>query len=155
MLAEEPEPIGLTAFAEKLTQKSVVQIKETRAQAKSLQSSLSTQSISLLKDYKNLVRVIDVAKNQTFKWGLAKFAMHAQIRFETDVGKSLRSKLKGVWEMESLGEGVVAYLGSEACDLIKGILDIDKPNKDKKNKKKPIAAAQAAEGDPAKSRRQV
>lgn len=155
MLAEEPEPIGLTVFAEKLTQKSVVQIKETRAQAKSLQSSLSTQSISLLKDYKNLVRVIDVAKNQTFKWGLAKFAMHAQIRFETDVGKSLRSKLKGVWEMESLGEGVVAYLGSEACDLIKGILDIDKPNKDKKNKKKPIAAAQAAEGAPAKSRRKM
>ena len=132
LLLDESVPLSMEECQSSMTQSHVRDIKAARADVKAHQESLDVKLISKIPDYDKVSQSMDLAKHQTFKWGLGKFAVNPEIRFQTDVGKKLRAKLQDVWAMESLDSAVVEYMGQEACDLIKDILSVDKKDAGKK-----------------------
>jgi len=142
MVDETKGPVPLERFPGLLTQKSIKAIKTLRAEAKAVQASMRKASADMLPDHGDLLKTIEMAKFQTFKWGLAKFMTCPDIKLQTDAGRSLRSKLGEVWGMESLDDGVAAYLGKENCAAIKELIQFDK----KFDKKEKAKASKCQEG---------
>ena len=128
LVAEDPrEPIAITDFHSELSQKDVRAIKELRAQSKETLKSMSKRMVdasgALVLECETAT---ELAKCQTFKWGLAQFLSKAEIKFQTEVGRTLRAKLKEVWEMDSLDAGVLEYLGKDVRVMVKDIIGMDK-----------------------------
>ena len=161
VLVQETAEQNLESFTGLLNLKKVQDIRKYRQEAKTQRAQLPPALLQQMENLAELDHTLDLAKYQTFKWGLAMFMCHKDTRATNDSGKDLRQNLKGLWDKHSTDQGFVAYFGKQAMEEVKEILAIKaltaKAAKAGKAGKAPAARAQAPEAatPPAKKGRKA
>ena len=161
VLVQETAEQNLESFTGLLNLKKAQDIRKYRQEAKTQRAQLPPALLQQMENLAELGHTLDLAKYQTFKWGLAMFMCHKDSRATNDSGKDLRHSLKGLCDKHSTDQGFVAYFGKQAMEEVKEILAIKaetaKAAKAGKAGKAPAARAQAPEAakPPAKKGRKA
>jgi hypothetical protein len=124
-IVDETAAVELDKFKGMLDQKKVGIIKDLRVSAKRARSKLRTSVLEGIPDLAKMDELMELAKHQTFKWGLAMFMFHKNINDKNDAGQELRKSVKSLWIMHSTDEAFKKYFGDAAEKLVKNIIIID------------------------------
>ena len=62
--------------------------------------------------------LLEIVKLQTIKWGLVSFLTNSEIAADNVRGHTLRTKLKGIWQLHLLDASVTSYLGEAMGEQI-------------------------------------
>jgi putative cell wall-binding protein len=132
----EQNRLSFAELAPKLTQKTIQSVKASRLSLKDLFGMLSgAQQAELAHEQE----IMNDAKHQSFKWGLAKFMAHPSIRFLTQEGQKLRASLKDIWEVCNKDQQFLKYLGEEMKLEVEEVLKLE-------SKKRPDDASTTSKG---------
>jgi hypothetical protein len=124
LLVKETAEQNLGSLKELLNQKKIPEIRKYRQEAKTQRTQVPPALLQRMEDLAVLDHTVDLAKYQTFKWGLAMFMYHKDSRATNESGKDLRQNLKALWDKHSTDAGFVAYFGKQATEEVKEILAI-------------------------------
>ena len=119
LLVEEAEGASLMGFADKLSQPKADKIKQLRQKIKELQGEMNSETHD---SFPTLDKTLELAKHQSFKWGVARFVAHPEIRVVSSTGNMLRKNLADIWSLESMDTSFKAYLGKAAEQEVEEIL---------------------------------
>ena len=117
LVVEGDVKIPLSDFGDKLNTKTTQEIKRLRHEAKEKLGQLMSQrdmpsgphvEAGLLEDAS---RVVQIAKFQSFKWGMARFVKHPEVQVQSPTGKKLRENLNEMFQLNSTDKGFLEYLG--------------------------------------------
>jgi hypothetical protein len=124
-IVDETAAVELDKFKGMLDQKKVGIIKDLRVSAKRARSKLRTSVLEGIPDLAKKDKLVELAKHQTFKWGLAMFMFHKHIHDKSEAGLELRKSVKSLWIMHSTDEAFKMYFGDAAEKMVKSIIIVD------------------------------
>ena len=146
------KPIAMKELEPKLKRGTIELLKKSRGEAKEVIDLLQNAGVPE-EEFKQDVDLVRLCKHQCFKWGIARFAAHAQICMMTQQGVDLRKSLKEVWDLESKDKDFMEYLGKEDQTTINEILALDTAQKKRKAAAADPTAEKAKATPPAKKKR--
>ena len=138
----------ISEFNDAFTNKGLAAVKLGRIQLKQMFDGMSEGAKQKAKDVQD---VLDTAKFQSFKFGVAKFMNHAGIKALTKEGVALRQNLQDIWKMDSLDDSFRKYLGESDVEAVQAMLKFTKDNKSKKKE----APEQESPPEPSKKKQKV
>ena len=131
LVKEEDKKVPMIAFSDKFTTKTAQQIKTLRSDAKDKLDKLlqhdspeGTQGNDDLA--KKCAAVVEQAKHQSFKWGMARFVKQPEIKVQSKAGLKLRQNLKEMYNLNATDQKFIEYLGKDDQNIVLEILALDK-----------------------------
>ena len=109
------KPIAMKELEPKLKRGTIELLKKSRGEAKEVIDLLQNAGVPE-EEFKQDVDLVRLCKHQCFKWGIARFAAHAQICMMTQQGVDLRKSLKEVWDFGFQDQGLHGVLGEGGPD---------------------------------------